>query len=112
RKISPNLKECALRLWDLGWEETDVMQALVVSRASLYRWKKIFEELGSPVRPKSPLVGRPRIITRAVLMACYDIYQKELDLYLDELRWWLAIHHDIVISISAPQETLVAVGLT
>ncbi|KAJ7191724.1 hypothetical protein GGX14DRAFT_328056, partial [Mycena pura] len=111
RKISKDLKDAALRLWDLGWEEADIMQALVVSRASLYRWKKLFEELGSTVRPPSPLVGRPRIITRAVLTACYEIYQKDPDIYLDELRFWLAIHHDIVISISGLQQNLDAVGL-
>lgn len=74
-------------------------------------WKKLFEELGSTVRPPSPLVGRPRIITRAVLTACYDIYQKDPDIYLDELRFWLAFHHDIVISIFALQKNLDDVGL-
>ncbi|KAF7344640.1 Tc1-mariner class transposase [Mycena venus] len=109
RKISRDLKDAALRLWDLGWEEADIMQGLVVSRTSLYRWKKLFEELGTTVRPPSPLVGRPRILTRAVLTACYDIYQKDPDIYLDELQFWLAIHHDIAISISALQENLDAI---
>ncbi|KAJ7716063.1 hypothetical protein B0H16DRAFT_1252663, partial [Mycena metata] len=112
RKISRNLKDAALRLWDLGWEEDEIMRGLVVSRSSLYHWKKIFQEYGSTTRPASPLVGRPRTITRAVLTACYAIYQKEPDLYLDELRWHLAIHHDIVISISALQKNLQDVGLT
>ncbi|KAJ6479811.1 hypothetical protein C8R45DRAFT_832556, partial [Mycena sanguinolenta] len=31
---------------------------------------------------------------------------------LDELQWYLAIHHDVVISISALQATLVRTGLT
>jgi transposase len=79
-------------------------QVSIVGRA-------LFEELGSTVRPPSPLVGRPRIITRAVLTACYEIYQKDPDIYLDELRFWLAIHHDIVISTSALQQNLDAVGL-
>ncbi|KAF7337054.1 Tc1-mariner class transposase [Mycena venus] len=111
RKISWDLKDAALRLWDLGWEEVDIMQGLVVSRASLYRWKKLFEELGTTVRPPPPLVGRPCIITCAVLTACYNIYQKDPDIYLDELQFWLTIHHDIAISISALQENLDAVGL-
>ncbi|KAJ7128455.1 hypothetical protein C8R44DRAFT_562073, partial [Mycena epipterygia] len=102
RKISADLKDAALRLWDLGWEQSDIMQALVVSRSSLYRWKKLFEEIGSTTRTASPLRGRPRVITQVVLSACYDIYQKEPDVYLQEC-WWLAIHHDIVISISALQ---------
>ncbi|KAJ6467608.1 hypothetical protein DFH09DRAFT_859043, partial [Mycena vulgaris] len=112
RKISRDLKDAALRLWDLGWEEGDIMQALVVSRSSLYRWKKIFEELGTSERPPSPLRGRPRILTYAILSACHEIYQKEPDVYLEELRWYLAIHHDIIISTSALQKNIDDVGLT
>jgi transposase len=112
RKISTDLKDAALRLWELGWEEKDIMQGLVVSRASLYRWKRLFEETGSTAKPPSPLCGRPRIITHAVLSACLDIYQKEPDVYLDKLRWHLTINHDICISISALQKNLVDVGLT
>ncbi|KAJ6465259.1 hypothetical protein DFH09DRAFT_1381958 [Mycena vulgaris] len=112
RKISAGLKDAALRLWDLGWDEKDIMQGLVVSRASLYRWKKLFEEIGSTTRPPSPLIGRPRIITQAILSACYAIYQTDPDIFLEELRWWLAIHHGIVISVSALQKNLDDVGLT
>ncbi|KAJ7622763.1 hypothetical protein DFH06DRAFT_953169, partial [Mycena polygramma] len=111
-RISPDLKDAALRLWDLGWDETDIMQGLVVSRASLFRWKKLFRDIGSTSRPPSPLRGRPRIIAQAVLSACLDIYQKEPEVYLDELRWHLAIHHDIAISISALQKNLSDAGLT
>ncbi|KAJ7077634.1 hypothetical protein B0H15DRAFT_738610, partial [Mycena belliarum] len=110
-KISRDLKEAALRLWDLGWEEAEIMQGLVISRSSLYRWKKLFEEFGSQVCPQSPLRGHPRVITQAVLTAIYDIYQKNSTIYLDKLRWWLAIHHNIVISVSALQRNLEQVGL-
>jgi transposase len=112
RKISCDLKDAALGLWDLGWEEDEIMCGLIVSRSSLYRWKKLFEESGSTTRPPSPLVGRPRTITRAVLTTCYNIYKKQPDLYLDELRWHLAIHHNVVISISALQKNLEDVCLT
>ncbi|KAJ7731439.1 hypothetical protein DFH07DRAFT_693500, partial [Mycena maculata] len=80
---------------------------LVVSRASLYRWKKSFQEIGSTTRPPSPLRGCPRIITQAILSACLNIYQKEPEVYLDELRWHLAMDHHIAISTSALQKTLV-----
>ena len=85
RKISRDLKECALRLWELGWEELDIIQGLAVSRSSLYRWRAIFEEYNNVNRPPSPLKGRTCLITRAVLTAVYDIYRSDADIYLDEL---------------------------
>jgi transposase len=112
RRISPDLKECALRLWELGWEEADIVQTLAVSRASIYRWRKIFEEFGTTTNPHARLAGRPSTITRAVLTAVHDVYKGEADLYLKELQFWLAIHHDIAISIPALQKTLAANGLT
>ena len=74
RKISKDLKECALRLWELGWEELDIIQGLAVSHSSLYRWRAIFKEYNDVNRPPSPLKGQMHIITRAVLTAVYDIY--------------------------------------
>lgn len=112
RKISRDLKECALRLWELGWEEHDILQGLAVSRSSLYRWRAIFDEYNDVQRPPSPLRGRTRIISRAVLTAVHDIYRNEPDMYLDELVFWLAINHDIAISKSALQKNLEEAGLT
>ncbi|THU87052.1 hypothetical protein K435DRAFT_682351 [Dendrothele bispora CBS 962.96] len=113
RKISSDLKEAALRMWDHGWELSDICAALVVSPRSMYRWRSLFEELGSVNRPPSVLRGRPRIIGMLSLQACRDIYARNSDTYLSELQWYLAIEHDIAISISALQANLEkAVDLT
>jgi transposase-like protein len=55
RRISSDLKECALTLWDKGWELEDIADALLVSQASLYRQRAIFEEHGSVNKPPSAL---------------------------------------------------------
>ncbi|KAJ7632069.1 hypothetical protein B0H17DRAFT_894679, partial [Mycena rosella] len=89
-----------------------IFSTLLVSQASLYRWAKIFEEFGSVNPPPPPIMGRPRIIGLATLTAVKEIYTKNADTYLTELKWWLIIHHDINISISALQATLEKVGLT
>ncbi|KAG1722837.1 uncharacterized protein EDB91DRAFT_1174112, partial [Suillus paluster] len=34
-------------LWDQGWELEDICSVLGVSQASCFRWRKIFEELGT-----------------------------------------------------------------
>ncbi|KAJ7834467.1 hypothetical protein B0H14DRAFT_3709394 [Mycena olivaceomarginata] len=57
-------------------------------------------------------MGRPRIIGLAALTAIKEIYTRHADTYLLELQWWLAIHHDIQISISSLHETLERTGLT
>jgi transposase len=112
RKISSDIKDCALRLWELGWDPDIILESLAISRASLYRWQNIFLEHGSVTKPRSPLLGRPQIIVRAVMTAIKEVYHNEADAYLDEIVWWLAIHHDIIISRSALQANLRDAGLT
>ncbi|KAJ4474512.1 hypothetical protein C8R41DRAFT_847853 [Lentinula lateritia] len=41
-----------------------------------------------------------------------DIYRTNADTYLDELMWYLVIHHDTVISKSSLHENLRKAGLT
>lgn len=112
RRISPDLKETALRLWELGWDVELITESLSISRASIYRWRQIFEETQSVNRPPSAPMGRPRAIIRAVMTAIVEVYNNEADAYLNELVWWLAVHHDLPISQSALQKNLVSVGLT
>jgi len=100
RKISSDLKECALRLWNTGWDVEDIHNALGVSRASIYRWETIFAEFGTVNRPPSPIRGQElRILTRALMTVCEELFAEESDLYLDELATWLALTQDISISI-------------
>ena len=112
RKISSDMKECALKLWDQGWETAEIVDTLGVSQSSLYRWQSIFDRYGSVNRPSTAPKGPERIITRAVLTAVQTLYEVDSDLYLDELVLWLAVEHDIKISVSALHSTLVKVGLT
>lgn len=112
RRISSDLKERALVLWEAGWSPEDIQYAFNVSPRSLYRWREIFEEFGIPTNPPSPLRGRDRIVSLAVLNAARQIFFHDPSVMLDELQWHLAIHHDVAISISALQATLVRAGLT
>ena len=111
-KISVDLKECSLWLWELGWDRDFIAKTLCISTTSMYWWRKIFEDYDSIKRPPSPLIGRPRIIVCAVLTAIQEVYKNKANTYLDELMWWLAIHHDITISRSSLQQNLEEAGLT
>lgn len=101
-----------IRLCDYGWEIEDVCVALGVSSSSCYRWRQILAEHGTCERPPSPLTGRTRTITRALLTAIEDLFSQDSDLYLDELCVWLGIQHNISISTSALSRTLNSVGLS
>lgn len=112
RHISPDLKDCAPCLWNSSWDLEDVCFALGISQRSLFRWQQIFKEHGSVMRPPSPLIGRQRVITRAVLTAIYEIYSEDSDLYLDELCTLLAVQHDIIVIKATLSRNLLEAGLT
>ena len=111
-RISPDLKECALHLWELGWDLKLIFDSLCVSRASMYCWRNLFAEFQADSHPQSGLVGRRCILVRAVITAIKEVYNNEADAYLDELVWWLAIHYDIAISRIALHKNLQEAGLT
>jgi len=105
------MNDCALWLWETGWAKEGICSVLCVSCSSLYRWAKIFDNFGSVTPPPSPMHGRPRIIGMAAMTTIKGIYAWNSNTYLDKLQWHLSIHHDIAISISTLQETLVRAGL-
>ncbi|KAG1723224.1 hypothetical protein EDB19DRAFT_2043847 [Suillus lakei] len=80
RRISNNLKDCALRLWDHGWELEDIYEAFGISRGTA-------------------TVGDGSL--RTLLTAVKDLFAEDSDLFPDEVcTQWLAIEHDIIVSTS------------
>ncbi|KAI6009512.1 hypothetical protein F5J12DRAFT_905064 [Pisolithus orientalis] len=112
RHISSDLKECALHLWNLGWDLKDISFALGISSCSCYCWWEVLEEYGSVVCPHSPLRGCAQTVTRVLLTSIKTLVAKDPDLYLNELCTWLAIWHDISISLSSLCRTLNDTGLS
>lgn len=106
RAISKDMKELALRLVELGWTDIDICETLSVLHASLYHWKALVETLGDVVRPPSPLLGRTCLVTRAVMSEIEVLLRAHPATYLNELAWWLGVHHNIVILRSTLKETL------
>jgi len=112
RRISDDLKECALSLWDRELDLEDICEALGVSKSSCYRWRKLAEDHENVNPPPSPLVGRTREIIRAILAAIKWLYSEDPDLFLDEFCTWLAVEHGIWVSTSRLSRNLNDVGLT
>ncbi|OAX35145.1 hypothetical protein K503DRAFT_652435, partial [Rhizopogon vinicolor AM-OR11-026] len=100
-------------LWNTGWDVEDIHNALGVSRASIYCLETIFAGFGTVNHPPSPIRGQElRILTRALMTACEELFSEESDLYLDELATWLVLTHNISISIPTLSRNLKEVGLT
>ncbi|TFK88283.1 hypothetical protein K466DRAFT_645520, partial [Polyporus arcularius HHB13444] len=112
RKISEDLKACALRLLDLGWDKTDICELLEVSPVSLQRWVSLYYTTGSFDGPAQVAHGPSRTLTRAVLQDIHILLRAHPDTYLDELVWWLGLHHGITISKTSLHTNLAQVGLT
>ncbi|KAF8131388.1 hypothetical protein EV363DRAFT_1164953 [Boletus edulis] len=97
RRISTDLKESALLLWNQGW---DLDQICAMYGA-------YFKEHGNLDRPPSPICGQSlHILTWALMTACKQLFSEESDLYLDEVITWLAHVHGIHISKSTLKNEL------
>ncbi|OJA09376.1 hypothetical protein AZE42_09884 [Rhizopogon vesiculosus] len=92
RRISENIKSCAVQLWNHGWDMEDILSLLK--------------------KPPSPLVGRTRIIIRALMTAAEDLFAGDSDLFLDEACMRLAFQHNITMSPSTSSCNLTQAGLT
>ncbi|CAK5283695.1 unnamed protein product [Mycena citricolor] len=105
-------RELALRFKELGWSTEDVASAMGVSRASIYRWEKTFESIGTATNPHACNGGRRSAINRNIMDVIHSLYKQSPDMYLEELQFYLAVKHDVAISISSLQSTLEKEGLT
>ncbi|KAK0197788.1 hypothetical protein F5146DRAFT_995409 [Armillaria mellea] len=96
-KISLDLKDIAIELWHHGWDWSDICNLLHHSQSSLYQWLATYELFGTMENRPAPLRGHPRVIGLAALEAIHQ---------------YLAIHHDLPVSISALQDNLQKADLT
>ncbi|TFY79064.1 hypothetical protein EWM64_g4948 [Hericium alpestre] len=110
RKIDPGIKWRTIELLEDGWGEDEIILALNVSRDSIRRWTAYAEQHGSVV-PPHPHQGRPRLLNATIIEDMRSLLLDLPSLYLDEIVAWLAVVHDISISVGALHNTLSAIGL-
>ena len=111
RKISPDMKQRALQLIDEGWELKELAEVLGVSSKSIERWDHKYKT-HECVNPSSGLRGRPRILNTQAIDDLRELIRETPSLYLDEIRDWLALYHDVPISTTALHYNLREHGLT
>ena len=105
------MKRRALQLLDEGWKRHEIAKILSVSSESIERWHDNYETKGR-VDPPSFLRGRRRILSAGAIAGLRELIQENPELFLDELRLWLALYHDIQISTTALHDNLRQLGLT
>lgn len=102
--ISSGLKEHTLQLLERDIP-VEVAYLLGMSTSSIMRWHANYENHGSVAPPKH-LRGCPCLLKPHILAELCQLIEDKPTLYLDELRDWLAIYHDLPISILALHENL------
>ncbi|KAJ2995020.1 hypothetical protein NUW54_g7458 [Trametes sanguinea] len=112
RKISRDLKERSVALAVAGWTVKEIANALGVSRQSVARWALRAHSHHDFTATSSPLQGRPRILSSAILEDLRDLLRSSPSLYLDEIVTWLAVTHDQPVSISTVHKALAGLGYT
>jgi transposase len=112
RKISKDIKERVVLLYQHGWPVEELTEIFDVSAKSIGRWRDIFNNEGDVVRAPSHLQGRPSILTPEMRYELLDILSEDTTLYVEQLKDFFAVERDVAIARSTLQNTLKAMGVT
>jgi transposase len=105
-RISQDFKAQAMELFEQGMLLEDVCDVLGVSKSSIYRWRENLEVYGDVVPDHSPIQGWPRILDPRQVHDLVELVQQVPEMYLDEIQDWLAVTHDIGLSLPAIHQLL------
>jgi len=107
----PGIKQRALQLHDRGHSADDVAAMMGASTRSICRWDDNYNTFGSVLRPKGRN-GRPRAINSDIEDALSEFYRLRTSAYLDEVKHYLAVVHDLRVSLSMIHSTLIRMDLS
>jgi transposase len=96
---------CDLYLLDEGWDIGQIINALSVTSDIIRQWQDNYKTYGC-VNPSSVLQGHHRLLNTATIMDLHKFIQESPSLFLDEIAKWLALYHDLPISITALHDNL------
>lgn len=107
----PGIKQRALWLCDAGHSIEDVAAIMGVTPKSIHRWTDNYRTFGSVQRP-AYRPGRPRAIDAAIELSIIEYFRIRPTAYLAEVKDYLAIAHDVSVSLSTLHSTLIRLGLS
>jgi transposase len=112
RRISQDVKERALWLLEHDYIPADIAEILGVSDRSIRRWENNMEHYGCVLPPPPLNRGRPRILNADMTHDLATLISEAPGMYLDEIQDWIAVVHDVGISITALHENIRDCGMT
>ncbi|KIJ29175.1 hypothetical protein M422DRAFT_269442 [Sphaerobolus stellatus SS14] len=95
-----------------GYTVQEICHVLNASDRSIRRWSRLYDELGDVVPLPNPNQGRPRFLKPLQVHSLAEKIQECPEMYLDELRDWLALEHDVAIPISTLDQNIREAGLS
>lgn len=103
RKISADLKFAAIRLHEQGiLGLSEILDCIGFSCMTFYRIKKLYNDTGNVVKPRSQYTGRPRIFNLEDLHYLLELINHRPDWFLDELttlmrhNCYIAVHYSTI----------------
>ena len=112
RYISRDLKTRALWMLDTGFLPEEIGYILGVSDRSIRRWVANEAEFGDVIPPHNPLQGRPHALMADQTHAVIETVSAAPEMFLDEVRDYLALERDTLVGITTLHDLILAAGLS
>jgi transposase len=90
----------------------EILDCVGFSRMTFYRIKKLYDETGVVVKPRSEYIGRPRIFNLGDLQYFLELVQHSPDWFLDELTRLMQQNRFISIHYTTIHRTLARAGIS
>ena len=86
--------------FEIGQTDSEIVERHQVSKSSVYRYRKHWEEWGEVSSEPISQGGRSRALDLAVSMALLDYLEERPTAYLDEMRFFVFDAFDILVDES------------
>lgn len=100
---SATTSSCVFNIWlsDKGYPVNVICTIMDVSSQSISCWKKNVLLHGTFTPTPGPIQGRLKLLNANQMHDLFTLLEESPDLNMDEIQTWIAVHHDLLISISA-----------
>jgi transposase len=113
RKISPDLKFAAMKMYEKGLMDLDdILDCVGFKERTFYRVLRLYRDTGEVVRPNSNLRGRPRKLDFDDSNYLVTLVNHRPDWFLDELDGLLATNRFMSVHWTTIQRTLERAGIS